>query len=77
MIELVYAGLALLPVLEVAPVLAGEVGADGADRIARRDRYLALDPQARWQPGIGYDYLADERGLALAPVPPERGWREA
>ena len=47
------------------------------DRIARRDRYLALDPQARWQPGIGYDYLADERGLALAPVPPERGWREA
>ncbi|MCU0237361.1 MAG: hypothetical protein MUC72_09795 [Acidobacteria bacterium] len=33
------------------------------DREARRDRYKALDPGAIWQPGIGYDYLADESGL--------------
>jgi len=33
------------------------------DREARRDRYKALDPDAIWQPGIGYDYLADESGL--------------
>ena len=37
------------------------------DRAARRDRYKALDPGAVWQPGIGYDYLADESGFAPAP----------
>ena len=46
------------------------------DRIARRDRYLALDPQARWQPGIGYDYLTDERGAVLRRVPRRRDWRD-
>ena len=46
------------------------------DRIARRDRYLALDPQATWQPGIGYGYLADERGLVLRRVPPRRDYRD-
>lgn len=45
-------------------------------RIARRDRYLALDPEARWQPAIGYRYLTDERGLALRRVPAHRDWRE-
>ncbi len=38
------------------------------DRVARRDRYRTLDPRAVYQPGIGYDYLTDESGLALAPV---------
>lgn len=46
------------------------------DRIARRDRYLALDPGARWQPGIGYDYLTDERGLRLRRVPRRRDFEE-
>lgn len=45
-------------------------------RIARRDRYLALDPSARWQAAIGYHYLTDERGLALRRVPARRDWRE-
>lgn len=44
------------------------------DRIARRDRYLALDPGAVWQPGIGYDYLTDDRGLVLRHIPPRRGY---
>jgi len=40
----------------------------GEDRAARRDRYRTMDPGAVYQPGIGYDYLTDESGLALAPV---------
>jgi hypothetical protein len=44
------------------------------DRVARRDRYRALDPEAQWQPGLGYDYLADERGLRLARVGRRRGF---
>ena len=44
------------------------------DRIARRARYLALDPGARLQP-MGYDHLADEGpALRLAPVAPARGY---
>jgi hypothetical protein len=35
------------------------------DRLARRRRYEALDPEARWQPGEGYAYLTDEEGLTL------------
>jgi hypothetical protein len=46
------------------------------DRAARRDRYKALDPGAVWQPGIGYDYLADERGLRLRRVSGRRGYLE-
>ncbi|MDQ5820549.1 MAG: glycosyltransferase family 2 protein [Actinomycetota bacterium] len=46
-----------------------------ADRDARRARYEAADPTARWQ-SIGYAYLTDERGLQLAPVPRRRGWVE-
>jgi glycosyltransferase involved in cell wall biosynthesis len=38
------------------------------DRLARRQRYERLDPEARWQPGIGYAYLTDESGLRLKPV---------
>lgn len=45
------------------------------DREARRKRYEAADPDARWQT-IGYEYLTEERGLRLAPVPPHRGWIE-
>lgn len=47
-----------------------------ADREARRARYLALDPDARWQPAIGYDYLTDERGLTLRQVPADRGYND-
>jgi hypothetical protein len=44
------------------------------DREARRDRYKRLDPEERWQPGVGYDYLADETGLRLRKVPRRRGF---
>jgi glycosyltransferase involved in cell wall biosynthesis len=47
-----------------------------ADRAARRARYEALDPEARYQPGIGYAYLTDETGLRLEPIAPERGYVE-
>ncbi|HEX2251817.1 MAG TPA: hypothetical protein VHQ65_00955 [Thermoanaerobaculia bacterium] len=45
-----------------------------ADREARRDRYRALDPDRELQ-AIGYDYLTDETGLELAPLPTARGYR--
>jgi hypothetical protein len=44
------------------------------DRIARRQRYEALDPDARYQPRIGYAYLTDERGIRLRRVPARRGY---
>jgi len=47
-----------------------------ADREARRRRYDALDPDARWQPEVGYAYLTDETGLTRTPVDPRRGFRE-
>ena len=47
-----------------------------ADRAARRERYESLDPEARWQPGIGYAYLTDTRGLELAPIPAGRSFSD-
>lgn len=44
------------------------------DRRARRDRYLRLDPDRRWQ-SIGYEYLTDEEGLQLVRLPEGRGYR--
>lgn len=44
------------------------------DRRARRERYELADPESRWQPGIGYAYLTDERGVTLRRVPPGRGF---
>ena len=44
------------------------------DRRARRDRYLRLDPERRWQ-SIGYEYLTDEEGLRLERLPEGRGYR--
>ena len=44
------------------------------DRCARRRRYETLDPDARYQPQIGYAYLTDERGIHLRPVPVGRGY---
>ncbi len=41
------------------------------DREKRRDRYMAIDPEQRWQP-IGYEYLADETGLRLTSLPEGR-----
>jgi GT2 family glycosyltransferase len=46
------------------------------DREARRLRNERFDPQARYQPGIGYAYLTDESGLRLRPVPRRRGYEE-
>ena len=44
------------------------------DREARRERYEQADPDARWQPGVGYAYLTDDRGLTLRRVPAERAF---
>jgi len=44
------------------------------DRLARRRRYEALDPDARWQPHVGYAYLTAEDGLKLCRVPRRRGY---
>lgn len=44
------------------------------DRAARRERYERLDPDARWQPELGYAYLTDERGLRLRKIPGNRGY---
>lgn len=46
-----------------------------ADRVARRERYQRLDPDRQWQ-RIGYDYLTDDTGLRLSPVPPRRAFLE-
>ena len=46
------------------------------DRQARRRRNEQFDPEARYQPGIGYAYLTDETGLRLRPVPGRRGYEE-
>ena len=43
------------------------------DRQARRDRYLLLDPDRKFQ-AIGYDYLTDESSLELATIPDGRGY---
>lgn len=42
------------------------------DRLARRRRYELLDPNAEWQPGVGYAYLTDGTGLRLRPIPRRR-----
>ncbi len=46
------------------------------DRVARRRRYEDADPEARWQPGIGYAYLTDEHGLELRKLEPRRSFSE-
>lgn len=46
------------------------------DREARRQRNEQFDPEARYQPGIGYAYLTDETELRLCPVPKLRGYEE-
>lgn len=47
---------------------------EASDRVARRARYETLDPDARWQPGLGYAYLTETTGIRLVPVPPRRGF---
>ena len=44
-----------------------------ARRQNRRDTYAAADPERRFQ-RIGYDYLADDRGMLLEGIPPDRGF---
>jgi glycosyltransferase involved in cell wall biosynthesis len=46
------------------------------DRVARQRRYEDLDPEALWQPGIGYAYLTDETRLRLKPIAPGREYVE-
>jgi hypothetical protein len=47
---------------------------EAADRRARRERYERADPEARYQPGLGYAYLTDESGLRLRAVRSRRGY---
>ena len=48
------------------------------DRVARRERYEALDPGARWQArGFDYAYLTDETGLRLRPIDAKRHYDAA
>jgi hypothetical protein len=47
---------------------------DPARRLGRAALYSRLDPERRMQ-AIGYDYLADETGLALRRIPLGRGYR--
>jgi hypothetical protein len=49
---------------------------DPAGRSSRRRRYESLDPEARWQPELGYAYLTDETGVRLKPIPPGREYLE-
>lgn len=44
------------------------------NRSARQRKYQQLDPNCESQ-SIGYDYLTDETGLRLEPVPADRGYR--
>lgn len=44
------------------------------DRLLRRVRYEQADPTARWQPGTGYEYLTDERGIRLRSIERGRGF---
>ncbi len=45
-------------------------------RMARRERYEALDPTARWQPRLGYAYLTDTTNLRIAKIPTRRDYVE-
>lgn len=44
---------------------------EAADRERRMRRYLALDPDRRWQ-AVGYEYLVDTTGLVVETLPPGR-----
>jgi hypothetical protein len=43
------------------------------DRLARWQKYMDLDPESRWSLR-GYDYLIDEAGLELRPLPEGRDY---
>ena len=45
-------------------------------REERQRRYENLDPENRWQPGVGYAYLTDETGLQLRHIAPGREYLE-
>ncbi|HYO62420.1 MAG TPA: glycosyltransferase family 2 protein [Pyrinomonadaceae bacterium] len=42
------------------------------ERLGRLAKFKAIDPDSRYQPRIGYDYLADEDGITLEKIPPGR-----
>lgn len=44
------------------------------DRLRRLEKFKAIDPESKYQPKIGYDYLGDERGMRLEKIPPGRGF---
>jgi hypothetical protein len=62
------------PLADLRMYHLGMLSAD--DRQARRRLYEQLDPDARWQPGVGYAYLTDERGLDLRRVAWSRGFAD-
>jgi hypothetical protein len=45
-----------------------------SDRLARYRRYRRIDPDHQWQT-TGYEYLLEEAGIELTPVPPQRGYQ--
>ena len=47
---------------------------DAEDRRARQERYMTLDPAARWQ-AIGYSYLTEIDGLRCRRLPRRRDYR--
>jgi glycosyltransferase involved in cell wall biosynthesis len=46
------------------------------DREARRRKYELLDPDALWQPKLGYGHLTNEEGKRLRPIPRRRRYVE-
>jgi len=44
-----------------------------AQRVARKDKYLRLDPESRFQP-VGYEYLTDDTDLEIERCPSGRGY---
>lgn len=42
------------------------------NRIKRAEKFKTIDPDSKYQPRIGYDYLTDETALQLEKVPPGR-----
>ena len=44
-------------------------------RVARMRKWLEIDPEARYQPKIGYSYLSDEAGLVVREIEPEHRYQ--
>lgn len=42
------------------------------DRIKRKEKFKTIDPESKFQPRIGYDYMTDETELQLEKIPAGR-----